>query len=202
MLLASAIAKDLGKKILILDTDSQESITRWCESEKNFYDTDALVTVERIMPAHVQMYLNKFGEDYDIVFIDIPRMTDGVKETANVQLLYYCDSVLIPVLGSRLDVMSTKDFYGIVQDAAKKKQELGFDYKVFAFMNRVSSRKDNQTAKALIGEQLGIPILDNVLKDLKLFTTPSLFESILESKEGKNRFQAFYDEVINKLNIK
>ena len=202
MLLASAIAKELGKKILILDTDSQQSVTKWFATEENFYETDALVSVEPIMPAHVRMYLDKFGEDYDIVFIDIPRMTDGVKETANVQLLYYCDSILIPVLGSRLDVMSTNDFYQIVLDASNKKQELKFDYKVFAFMNRVSSRKDNQTAKDLIGDKLEIPILDTVIKDLKLFTTPSLFESILDSKEGKNRFEAFYKEVITKLKIK
>jgi len=202
MLLAAAFSKQLKKKVLILDTDSQESVTKWHESEKHFYDSDSLVTVERIMPAHVRMYLDKFGEDFDIVFIDVPRMTDGVKETANVQLLYYCDSILIPVLGSRLDVMSTKDFYSIVQDASNKKKEMGYEYTVFAFMNRVGSRKDNTTAKELLEDKLGIPVMNNVIKDLKIFTTPSLFESILDTKEGRNRFEPFYKEVISKLKIK
>jgi len=95
MLLASAFSKHLKKKVLILDTDSQESITKWYESEKHFYDNESLVKVERIMPAHVRMFLDRFGESFDIVFIDVPRMTDGVKETANVQLLYYCDSIYL-----------------------------------------------------------------------------------------------------------
>jgi len=99
------------------------------------------------------------------------------------------------------DVMSTKDFYSIVQDAAKKKEEMGYDYTVYAFMNRVGSRKDNSTAKELIGDKLGIPVMDTVIKDLKIFTTPSLFESILDTKEGKNRFEEFYKEVIAKLNL-
>jgi len=69
-------------------------------------------------------------------------------------------------------------------------------------MNRVGNRKDNVTAKELIGKKLDIPVLDNVVKDLKIFTTPSLFESVLDTKEGKRRFEAFYNEVVTKLKIK
>ncbi len=202
ILLASALAKQKKKKVLIMDTDSQESVSKWYNTQKSFYESEPLVEVERIMVNHVQMYLQKFGEDYDIIFIDVPRMTEGDREATNAQLLYYCDSILIPVLGSQFDVQSTKSFYNIVKDAEAKKKELDYDYTVYAFMNRVNTRSENSEARELVRSNLKIPMLEEEIRDLKLFTTPSLFESILDTKKGKERFEPFFNEVIKKLKIK
>ncbi len=38
------------------------------------------------------------------------------------------------------------------------------------------------------------PVMDNHLKDLKIFRNPSLSYSILETKDGKKRFQDFSNE--------
>ncbi|MEM6359978.1 MAG: ParA family protein [Bacteroidota bacterium] len=201
ILLAGCFSKLLQKKVLILDTDSQNSVTRWFESEKRIYDSDPLVTVESLMPQHVQMYLKKFGDDFDIVFIDVPRMTHGVGESATLQLLYYCDSVLIPVVGSRMDVDSTANFFKVVMEAKAKKIEMGFPFEVFGFLNKESNRKDHQEAKEVL-KRAGIDMLESTLRDLKIFTTPSLFECILDTKEGKRRFEPFYNEVTKKLKIR
>lgn len=202
MLLASALAKQKKKKVLILDTDSQESIAIWLKSEQRNYETDALVTVEALAPNHVQMFLKKFGEEYDFVFIDIPRMTNSLNEATNIQVLYYCDVILIPAIGSRLDVMSTSRFFKIVQDAADKKKELGFDFKVLGFLNRETNRRDNQEAKEVLATNMNIPMMDASLRELKLFTSPSLFESILDTKEGRDRFEPFFNEFCKQLKIK
>lgn len=202
ILLAAALAKQQKKKVLILDTDSQASVSEWLGAEQNAYeDAEALVTVEAIDPKHVQMFLEKFGETYDVVFIDIPRMTNSMNETANVQLLYFCDSVLIPVIGSRLDVMSTSKFFQVVKDAEVKKKELGFNYQILGFLNKETNRKDNQYAKQMLSDQAGIEMLDASLRDLKLFTAPSLFDSILDTKEGRDRFEPFFKEVCKKLKL-
>lgn len=202
ILLASALAKQLKKKVLILDTDSQASVWNWLESEKRIYDIAPLVTVEKIMPAHVRMFLDKFGEEYDIVFIDVPRMTHGLNESATLQMLYYCDSVLIPVVGARMDVASTAEFYNLVEDAKKEKEKMDFSYTVYGFLNRESNRKDHQEAKAMLTSHLTMEMLDNSLRDLKLFTTPSLYESILDTKEGRARFEPFFKELVQKLKLK
>jgi len=202
ILLAAALAKQKGKKVLILDTDSQRSVAKWLTSEKADYDTPALVEVEAMSPLHVQNYLNKFGDDFDIVFIDVPRMTDGMNETANVQLLYFCDTILIPVLGTRLDVASTIDFYRIAKDAETHRKKLDFDCQVLGFINKETNRKDNQEAKEILSEAIGMPMVDASIRDLKLFTTPSLHESLLDTKEGRGRFEGFFNEVIQKLKIK
>lgn len=202
ILLASALAKQLQKKVLILDTDSQASVWNWLESEKRIFETTPLVKVEKIMPAHVRMFLDKFGEDYDIVFIDVPRMTHGLNESATLQMLYYCDSVLIPVVGARMDVASTAEFYNLVEDAKIEKEKMDFSYTVYGFLNRESNRKDHQEAKTMLTSHLTMEMLDTSLRDLKLFTTPSLFESILDSKEGRTRFESFFKEVVQKLKLK
>ena len=203
ILLATVLAKQKKQKVLILDTDSQASVTNWLKSEKMSQDSEIqpLVSVTQETPQHVRLFLDKYGEDYDTIFIDIPRMTNSMNETANVQLLYYCDSVLIPVLGSRLDVMSTQAFYRIIQDAAKKRKELDFPFSVFGFVNRETNLKDNQEAKQLLSEQLKIPMLDNALRALKLFKTPSLFESMLDTAEGRRRFEPFFNEVAKKFKL-
>ncbi|MFK7979429.1 MAG: ParA family protein [Saprospiraceae bacterium] len=202
ILLAAALAKQQKKKVLIIDTDSQKSVAKWLLSEKGDYETSPLVAVEAMPPMHVHSYLEKFGEDYDIIFIDVPRMTDGMNETANVQLLYFCDSILIPVLGTRLDVSSTVDFYRIAKDAETIRQKNDMSCQVFGFINKENQRKDNQEAKAILSERVGMDMLDHSLRDLKLFTEPSLFESILDSKEGTRRFESFFKEVCKKLKLK
>lgn len=201
--LATALAKQKKQKVLILDTDSQASVSNWLKTEERDYEegTKPQVTVAQESPNHVRLFLDKYGEDYDTIFIDIPRMTNSMNETANVQLLYYCDSVLIPVLGSRLDVMSTQAFYRIIQDAAAKREELGFPFQAFGFVNRETNLKDNQEAKELLNNVLKIPMFETSLRDLKIFKTPSLFDSLLDTAEGRRRFEPFFKETCKKFKL-
>lgn len=201
ILLAAALAKQKKQKVLIIDTDSQKSVIKWLESEKEDFDFKPLVHVEAMPPMHVHSYLEKFGDEYQTIFIDVPRMTDGMNETANVQLLYFCDSILIPVLGTRLDVSSTVDFFQIAKDAETVRKKNDMECSVFGFINKENQRKDNQEAKEILSEQIGMKMLDTSLRDLKLFTTPSLFESILDTTEGARRFEPFFKEVCKKLNL-
>ena len=56
-------------------------------------------------------------------------------------------------------------------------------------------------AKTMVSK-MGLPVLAANLKDLKLFTSPSLFESILDTAEGRRRFEPYFNEVCKKLKIK
>lgn len=201
MLLASALAKD-GKKVLILDCDNQCSIGDWLENEKKLNEgLTALVDIETITARRVQSFLQRFAADYDIIFIDVPRMTDADKNSSTAILLYYCDAVLVPVLGTQIDALSTIDFIDFLKDlkADKKQDGLKFDFQ--GFINKNNSRKDNVFASDLMKEN-GLKMFDSSLKDLKLFTVPSLFNSILETKEGRRRFEPFYNEFKTTFKIK
>ena len=186
---------------MILDTDSQGSVTQWLATESNLYENqEPLVEVEHFESQQVERWLKRFADDYDYIFIDIPRMTNFKKDTATLALLYMCDAVLIPVIGSTMDVLSTRTFAAYMQEAKEFREKLDFPFTFYGFINRDNRRKDNQNAKDMMGG-IGIPVLDSSLKDLKVFTSPSLFESILDNKDGRGRFEPFYKEVCTKLNL-
>lgn len=202
ILLAAALAKQKGKKVLILDTDSQGSITQWLQTEKNLFpNQEPLVEVEHFEAQQVERFLKRYADEYDLIFIDIPRMTNFNKDTATLTLLYMCDVVLIPVIGSTLDVLSTRTFAAYMEEAKEFREGLAFPFSFRGFINRDNRRSDNDTAREMM-KKFGIPVMESSLKDLKLFTSPSLFESVLDTAEGTRRFEPFFKEACKQLKIK
>ena len=69
------------QNILILDTDSQDSITKILELEERINpNIKKLVQVEYIESSRVSRFLKRYENDYDLIFIDIPRMTSFQKD--------------------------------------------------------------------------------------------------------------------------
>ncbi len=200
IMLSVALAKDKKKKVLIIDCDNQGSVRDMYESEKENYEQDPAIEVEELTPRKVQTFLKRFGGDYDYVFIDVPRMTDAKKDNATIMLLYNCDCILIPVIGSEVDVLSTLDFLTIVQEAAVDKKEMGEDLKYFGFINRRNQRKSNEEFSNFMSKQK-LKMFNNSLYDLRIFTEPSFHKSLLESAEGKRRFGEFYKEFLQKFKL-
>lgn len=201
ILLAVALAKDKNKKVLILDSDAQGSVAEMYAEERRDREEETAVEVEEIAPRKVATFLKRFGDDYDIIFIDVPRMTEQKKDQATVMLLYHCDSVLIPVIGSQVDLYSTIEFLNIVEEAAKDKQEMGEELKYYGFINRRNLRKFNDEAE-LIMRKNKLKMFKNSLHDLRIFTNPSFYTSILETAEGERRFSDFYKEFCRKFKIR
>jgi chromosome partitioning protein len=197
MLLAVALATDKKKKVLIIDTDVQRTIGDWYENSDG---DQSLVTVEEMQPRRVAPFLKRFADDYDVIFLDVPRITDKDKDGATVMLLYFCDGVLIPVIGSQVDVMATIDFLGITNQMQADQKADGFKCEVFGFINRRNQRKDNQTAAEILNKN-GLQMFDSHLSDLKIFTSPDLTTSIMDTKEGRRRFEPFYNEFVQKYRL-
>jgi len=200
ILLAVALARHKDKKILIIDCDSQGSVTDMYERERELYEGDPAIEVEELTPRKVQTFLKRFGADYDIIFIDIPRMTDKKKDTATVMLLYNCDSVLVPVVGNEVDVLSSQDFAEILQETNNDKQDMGDEFRFYGFINRRNQRKSNEIAETTM-KKGGLKMFKNSLPDLKIFTHPSFYKSIMESVEGTRRFEDFYNEFCRKFKV-
>lgn len=199
-LLAVAYAKEKDKKVLIIDCDSQGSITDMYEREKEMRGYDPAVEVEELTPRKVQTFLKRFGSDYDVIFIDVPRMTDNKKDTPTVMLLYNCDAILVPIIGNEVDVLSSIDFVNIIQEAVDDKKSMGEDMRFYGFINRRNQRKSNELAEKQM-KKAGLKMFKNSLPDLKIFTTPSFFHSIMSNTEGKRRFEDFYAEAKRKLKL-
>ncbi len=200
ILLAVALAQHKNKKVLIIDCDSQGSVSDMYENEIADREDEPLVEVESLTPRRVQTFLKRFGSDYDVIFIDVPRMTDAKRDSATVLLLQYCDSILIPVIGSEVDLLSTCEFLSLVEETASYKEEMDEDFKYYGFINRRNQRKENDEAEAFMKKQ-GLKMFRHSLHDLKLFITPSFYNSILNYAEGERRFTDFFKEFCRKLKL-
>lgn len=201
ILLATTLAVEGKKRVLLLDTDSQRSAHDYYQLQRNAYEgEEPPYTVQVLQPRYLYDEIRFSQDKYDVILIDIPRMTDEAKDNVIVQTLTCCDVILIPIVAGNLEALSTRDFIQVVQeiDAFKKEKKIPFQYK--GFLNKRNRRKENAEAITFM-ENLGVPMFKNSLSDVKLFTTPSVYESLLSTKEGKERFGDFYNEFINSFNL-
>ena len=201
ILLAGALARDKRKKVCILDCDAQRSVADLLEIESGANDGEPLVPVFSLAPMFVLDWLKSFGSSYDVIFIDAPRITEDKTDTALGQLLALCDTVLIPVLGSTVDALSTRYFLRLVESMEEHKKELGVPFQYAGFINRFTSRKDNEHAADFM-DKIGLPMFVEPVKDLKIFSSPSLYASILDTTEGERRFRPFLNEFYKTFKIK
>lgn len=201
LMTATAVAEQKNKKVLILDCDSQATIYELAEQEKELYpDDEPLIEVEALSPRRVNTFLKRFADDYDLIFIDIPRMTDKKADNPTVMLLYNCDGILVPVIGSDVDVLATQEFLSVIEECREFKQEMKEDFTAYGFINRRNLRKSNAEAESTL-KKAGLKMFSNSLSDLRIFTSPSVFQSPLQTAEGQRRFEAFYREFCRKFKV-
>lgn len=201
LMVATALAEQKEKKVLIIDCDSQASVLAMYEQEMEYYPDDTpLIEVEALSPRRVNTFLKRFGADYDIIFIDIPRMTDKKDDNPTVMLLYNCDGILVPVIGSDVDALATQEFMAIIEECTEFKAEMKEDFSAYGFINRRNQRKSNEEVEKML-RQDGLKMFSNSLSDLRIFTNPSVFCSPLSTAEGTRRFELFYKEFCRKFKV-
>lgn len=201
LMVATALAEQKNKKVLILDCDSQATVYELFEQEKEKYpDYEPLVEVEALSPRRVNTFLKRFADDYDVIFIDIPRMTDKKADNPTVMLLYNCDGILVPAIGSDVDVLATQEFLEVLEECKNFKTEMKEDFISYGFINRRNLRKSNEEAETVL-KKAGLKMFSNSLSDLKIFTTPSIFKSPLQTAEGLRRFELFFKEFCRKFKV-
>lgn len=196
MLLAGALAQR-SARVLVVDADAQGSINATFELENRMYDgTPPLFDVLPRVPADVLNTLRERAAAYDFVFLDVPRVTELRTDVVLGQMIALCDGVLVPVLGSQLDAMSTLDFVRVLHNVGDGLEKQGREFLYFGFINRASRRSENrQTADVLAAA--GLPFFDEGLADLKVFASPSTRESVISVP----RFAPFFNEFLAKFNI-
>ncbi len=201
IILATALAKEKKKKVLLLDCDNQRSAFDYSNIQKQVYDESPPYEIRTLHPKYIYDELRFNKDKYDVIFIDIPRMTDDSKDSSVIQVLTCCDTVLIPVVAGNLEALSTRDFVKTLKGIEEFKKERNIQFNYLGFLNKRNRRKENEEAIEFMKAE-GVSMMNNSLSDVKLFTTPSVYESILDSKEGKERFKPFFKEFLKTCKIK
>ena len=201
ILLATALAETKGLKVCLLDTDSQKSaVTRRLIEQAQNPDLTPLYPIEHVFPKYLTMELRHRSEEYDVILIDVPRLTDSEKDAEVVTAIVHCDTVIVPTTPAEMDVVATNDFLKIVQDVKEKRTELNMSFDYFLMINKWNNTRDCvDTEDYFTGKS--IPIFKEHLNDLVVFRPPSTLSSVLNTKEGQKRFGDFFNEFLKKTNL-
>lgn len=197
MLLAAALAKQHGRRVLVLDTDEQRSISETADIiDIGLYpDAPALYDVRALAPVFVFDFIRAYASEYDIVFIDPPRVTEDKTDGVLGQLMTACDVVLVPALGSQIDMLSTLNFVMLLRKIKNFKHGAGFDFDFAGFINRSSTRSENKMAAGYLADT-GLSMLNANLSDLKIFGSPSTRADV-----GGKKFAPFLAEVVERFKL-
>ena len=198
LFLAAALAHK-GKKVLYLDTDSQASAYEYRQFEKSmeaYKDVPEPFRILKKDPAYLLEEVQDYANNYDIIFIDIPRFTHGKDDKMMIATLAMCDSILIPIKSGELDNLSTLGFVKMIKDIENYKKQKGKDYQYAGFLSMTGRRpKDDSDARSF-AEDLDISLLQSELRDVRELSTPYTYESLLNmTKAERERFEPFYEEV-------
>ncbi|MGB1039898.1 MAG: ParA family protein [Flavobacteriales bacterium] len=197
-MLACALAVNEKKKVLVLDCDNQRSISRLREVEGEYFDIPPPFDIIAVSPEKVMSNLENYSK-YDIVFIDIPRFTTIKNDSGAMKMLYLCDAVLVPFLVGVMDYLSTKSFVNALNNLSKQKHKEDFYF--YGVLNK--SRRLKMEKETIIGLQnVGLSVFENKLSLLNIFNDYSTYETMLKTKLGRKRFEAFYQEFLQKFKLK
>ena len=144
--------------------------------------------------------LDQARDNFDAIFIDIPRLTHGEGDDKIASVLAMCDTVLIPIKSGELDNLSTIGFLNMIKNIEVYKKEKGYNYHYMAFLSMVGKRPSDDTDAREFMADLKIPTFQNELRDVRALSKPYTYESLLEKgKEERSRFEPFFEEFIDKL---
>jgi chromosome partitioning protein len=200
--LASALCLKKNLKVIVLDTDSQQSAFKYREFEqtKLYTGEEPPYAIERVQPKYLFDELRHLRDKYDVIFIDVPRLTEGSEDSQLSTALTYCDYVLIPIVAGDLEGLSTTEFIKLVQGIADYKKQKGFPFAYFGFLNKKTQRSENQSVVSFMKE-LKVPMFDSTLSDVKVLSKPYTYETVLNTKEGTTRFEPFFNEFLKKFKL-
>jgi len=197
--LANCLALDKGLKVIYLDCDNQESASDYRIFEQSAFDTPPPYPIEKVVPKYIAQEVKFHAREYEVIFIDIPRITNDQDNQIGT-MLAVCDSILIPFKAGDLEGLSMKRFSTIIRDLATYKESKGFDFAYYGFHNLKRNKLEDKSAKKFMKNHK-IPVFDTVLPDVVGISRISTYESILKTKEGRSRFEPFFNEFITKFNI-
>jgi chromosome partitioning protein len=136
-----------GRKVALIDSDVQESSTRWLQ------DLSDQVAVHRLQtPDDILERVPKLLDHYDVIVADGPA---GLSEVTRA-LLLVADMALLPCGPSTLDLRAARDAIRVVRQAQGIRQGVP---KTFFVPNKLQANTRLSRELLDTAKELGVPVL-------------------------------------------
>ena len=202
LFLSLALAIEKKYKVLYLDCDFQRSAFdyRALERDQVYVEDEPIpFPIERVSPKYIYDEVRHNEAKYDVIFIDIPRITDS-SDNEVVSVLTFCHYVLLPIVAGELEALSMKRFIEMIKGIAEYKEGKGHTFAYYGFLNKRNRRKENEDAINFM-KGIGVHMMEETLSDVKALAKPRTYESVLRTAEGRRRFEPFFKEFLKLCNL-
>lgn len=185
---------DKKKKVLLVDSDEQKSISDWVTHRENSSIITPWTTVA-LFGASVRSQIKKMMTDYDDVIID----TGGRDTTSQRSALTIADVFIVPFQPRSFDVWTVGSVASIVEEIKLVNPNL----KTFFFINRGDpSGGDNQGASEILKEIEGVTFIDTVIGQRKAFANAAaeglgVNEMLLKDKKAIKEIESLSEYIFN-----
>ena len=151
-----------GRRVLLVDSDEQRSISDWAEHRESLNITTPWTTI-CLIGSSVRTQLLKIAKDYDDVIID----TGGRDTTSQRSALTVADLFLVPFQPRSLDVWTI----GRVSNLLKEIKTVNPKLLAYSVLNRADSQgNDNDGASDILKEFEELQHLSCIVGQRKAFS--------------------------------
>lgn len=187
--LANSLQRE-GKRVLVLDADGQRTIAKLRGREVARLG-EPQNACEVMATDDVASVLDERYEDFDVIFLDLPRMT-GPDEA--VMALTFCDSILVPIRLGDSDVLSAFEFIKAARKMGDIRKAKGFDFAIYGVQNfrQPNLRENNEINR--YAELLDITIFDNALPNRADFMRVGTVDCPSDYSSIADVYKSFYQE--------
>lgn len=147
-----------GKKVLIVDTDSNQHASKWSGIRPENVPHISVVGIQD--GKQLGRNLKKIHEDYDFVLLDC---SPGLYEKSSYSILY-SDLIIIPTMCSQYDLWCMEDLLDRYEEICNLKGEVIPAYVLLSTYNeRINFHKEFKEAVREFKEEYEIDLLDSTL---------------------------------------
>ncbi len=175
---------------VLLDLDPQGSATQWAAAGTQPFPA----TVKQLGAAGAHRDLRRDFRAFEFIVLDCPPAIDS--RQAEIALLG-CDTVLIPVLPSPVDLWASLRLPAEIEQARQRNANL----RAFLLLNQIESRSALSAAMQDALAEFGLPALKSVVRRRSVYKTAALEGVSVYQMGGRGRAAASeIDAIIKELN--
>lgn len=191
----AVICSQLGKDVLLVDADDQETATDFTVLRNEKTNNNAGYTSIKLTGAAVRTEVLRLAKKYDDIIID----TGGRDTTSQRAAISIANTMLVPFIPRSFDIWTIEKVSNLVAEM----QQANPSIKVYTFLNRTDSRgTDNKDAEDILKDSSVLQFVDCPLGMRKAFSNAaaqglSVTELKPQDDKASNEMMALFQYVYN-----